>query len=446
MRTIIAALLLAVLSFTAAAQPSTSPFLAEKVKQEFLHAWKGYKTYAWGHDELKPISKTYYDWYGVPFYLTALDAMDTMTLMGLTEEADSTREYIATHLNFNQDVFVNVFEFTIRCLGSLISNYQMTKDQRLLNLAVDLADRMLPAFVSGTGMPYRQVNLKTGEVRGDVSNPAEVGTLFLEFGALTQLTGNAKYFNHAKIALLQLYELRSDIDLVGDAIDVTTGEWKSKESHIGGGIDSYYEYVLKGAYLFNDVDCKRMWLTHYAALNKYLLDSSATNYWYGHVNMETGKRTKTQFGALDAFFPAVQVLWGDFERGDRLLKSCYDMWNKFGIEPEEYDYAAGKPVKPAYFLNPEIMESAYYIHVKTNDPKFLSMGGMFLDSLIAYCRTDGGYAELESVVTKKKKDRMQSYFLAETLKYLYLLFAGPEVLEFDKVIFNTEAHPIRKEW
>lgn len=446
MRTTLLAILLAAGALTGDAQPLPAPDLAERVKTEFLHAWNGYKKYAWGHDGLKPLSKTYYDWYGVPFYLTALDAMDTMTLMGLTAEADSTREYVATHLNFNQDVYVTVFEFTIRGLGSLITNYQLTKDPRLLKLAVDLADRMLPAFISGTGMPYRQVNLKTGKVRGEVSNPAEIGTLIVEFGALTQLTGNAKYYNHAKIALLQLFELRSDIGLVGDAIDVTTGEWKSKESHLSACIDSYYEYVLKGAYLFNDADCKRMWLTHYAALNRYLLDSTATGYWYGHADMETGKRTKNWFGALDAFFPATLVLFGDYERADRLLQSCYGMWKKFGVEPEQYNYRTGKPEKPAYYLNPEIMESAYYLHVKTNDPMYIEMGKAFLDSLVRYCRTDEGYAELKSVVTKEKSDRMESYFLAETLKYLYLLFSPPDVLDFDKVIFNTEAHPIRKDW
>ena len=74
------------------------------------------------------------------------------------------------------------------------------------------------------------------------------------------------------------------------------------------------------------------------------------------------------------------------------------------------------------------------------------MGKVFLDSLKAYCRVDGGYAEIKSVITKEKSDRMESYFLAETLKYLYLLFAPPETLDFDKVIFNTEAHPIRRTW
>jgi len=63
-----------------------------------------------------------------------------------------------------------------------------------------------------------------------------------------------------------------------------------------------------------------------------------------------------------------------------------------------------------------------------------------------HCRTKAGYAALESVVTKKRKDRMESYVLAETFKYFYLLFAPPETLDFKQVVFNTEAHPIRRTW
>ena len=428
-------------------QSVTTGQLADRVKADFLHAWGAYKKYAWGHDGLRPLSKTPYDWYGTPFYMTALDALDTMILMGLTEEADSTREFLVRNLSFDKDVYVRHFEFTIRLLGGLISSYQLTGDKRLLDLADDLGTRMLPAFVTETGMPYREVNLKTGAVRDSISNPGEIGTLLVEYGALTALTGKSKYYNHAKIALLQVYEKRSaTTGLVGEAIDVTTGEWTKTDSHLSACIDSYYEYLLKCALLFDDSDCKEMWLTSYDAINKHLLDSSAAGFWYGHADMNTGKRGKTWFGALDAFFPAVLALYGDTERAGRIMQSCYTMWTRFGIEPEQYNYATGKAEKTPYYLNPEIMESAYYLYQKTKDPVYLHMGRTFLDSLDTYCRLDEGYAELKNAVTKQKSDRMESYFLAETLKYLYLLFASPDVLPFDKYIFNTEAHPIRKTW
>ena len=430
----------------AAAQTVTAEDMAARVKMEFVHAWDGYKTYAWGHDGLRPVSKTSYDWYGTPFYLTALEAMDTMTLMGLHEEADSTREFIATHLSFDKDVYVDVFEFTIRIMGSLLTNYQLSRDHRLLDLADDLGRRMLPAFITGTGLPYREVNLKTGAVRGELSNPGEAGTLLVEFGSLTAMTGKGAYYNSAKIALLSLYRARSEIGLVGEGINVTTGEWTKTDSHLSACIDSYYEYLLKCAYLFDDSDCKQMWLTSYEAVNRYLLDSSATGYWYGHADMNTGKRTKTWFGALDAYFPACLALFGDIDRADRLMKSCFTMWRRYGIEPEQYNYVTGKAEKPRYYLNPEIMESAYYLFQRTHDQIYQDMGKVFLDSLVTYCRTEAGYTELDDVVTKTKRDRMEPYFMAETMKYLYLLFAPSEILPFDKVIFNTEGHPITKAW
>jgi ER degradation enhancer, mannosidase alpha-like 2 len=431
---------------SAPAQKVTPEDMAARVKMDFLHAWNGYKTYAWGHDGFKPVSKTSYDWYGTPFYLTAVEALDTMTLMGLTAEADSTREFIATHLSFDKDVYVNVFEFTIRIMGSLLTNYQLSRDHRLLDLADDLGRRMLPAFVSGTGLPFLEINLKTGAVRGEMSNPGAAGTLLVEFGSLTAMTGKGEYYNSAKMALLTIYRARSEIGLVGDGINVKTGEWTSTESHLSAGIDSYYEYVLKCGYLFDDSDCKQMWETHYEAINKYLLDSSARGFWYGHADMNTGKRTKTWFGALDAFFPACLALYGDVDRADRLMQSCYTMWCKYGVEPEQYNYVTGKAEKPRYYLNPEVMESAYYLFERTHDPVYQNMGKVFLDSLDLYCRTDEGYTELDNVVTKTKRDRMEPYFMSETMKYLYLLYAPPEVLQFERVIFNTEAHPIWKAW
>jgi mannosidase alpha-like ER degradation enhancer 2 len=162
--------------------------------------------------------------------------------------------------------------------------------------------------------------------------------------------------------------------------------------------------------------------------------------------MNTGKRIRTQFSSLDAFFPAVLTLSDDISRATQLEDSCLTMWNRYGIEPELFDYATMEAVSPEYLLRPEIIESAYYLYHFTRNEKYLSMGKMFFDSLRAYCRTDAGYAELTSVVRKTKADRMESFFLAETLKYLYLLFAPSETLDFESVILNNEAHPIRRTW
>jgi mannosidase alpha-like ER degradation enhancer 2 len=420
--------------------------LAREVKKEFLHSWNAYKKYAWGHDGLRPLSRTPYDWYAAPLYLAPLDALDTMILMGLKEEADSTREFLVRNLNLDQDIYVKNFEITIRMLGGLLSSYQLTNDARLLRLARDLGDRLIPAFLSPTGLPYVDVNLKTGAVRGTKSNPGEAGTLLLEFGTLSMLTGDAKYYNYAKNAFLQAYERRSAIGLVGEQFDVETGEWTKTDSHVSACIDSYYEYMVKCAMLFDDRDCAIMWDSSYVAINRYLLDSTATGIWYGHADMNTGKRTKTWFGALDAFFPGTLVLAGQYDRAARLQESCVLMWNAHGIEPEDFDYAKGKAARERYFLNPEIFESAYYLYRSTENPYYQLMGQALFDSLKAYCRVEDGYSELKSVVTKERSDRMETYFFAETLKYLYLLFAEPDTLPKGLVVFNTEAHPLMRRW
>ena len=420
--------------------------LATEIRGEFLHAWKAYKKYAWGHDGLNPLSKTPYDWYGVSFYMTPVDALDTMTLMGLKEEADTTREFIVRNLSFDKDVYVKHFEFTIRLLGGLISSYQLSGDKRLLDLAEDLAKRMLPVFDSPTGLPYAEVNLKTGAVRGTKSNPAETGTLLVEYGALSKLTRNPAYYEKAKRAAVKTFALRSRIGLVGDGLDITSGTWTGTESHVSACIDSYYEYLVKSSILFGDADCGAMWDSSFVALNRYVADTTKSGLWYGHVDMTTGKRTHRWFGALDAFLPAVLVLAGDIPRARALQESCVNMWNRYGIETDQIDYSTMTAVSPKYFLNPEIMESTYYLYRATGDAHYLVMGKSLLDSLRTYCRAPEGYAELKSVITKEKSDRMESYFLAETLKYLYLLFAPAETLDFSKVVFNTEAHPIHKTW
>jgi mannosidase alpha-like ER degradation enhancer 2 len=420
--------------------------MAKRVREEFLHAWNGYKQYAWGHDELRPLSKGYHDWHRVSLYMTPVDALDTMILMGLDEEAAKTKDFIAGSLSFDLDISVKNFEITIRMLGGLLSSYQLTGDKRLLALAEDLGNRLLPVFNSPTGMPYVNVNLKTGVVHDENTNPAEVGTLLIEFGTLSKLTGKPVYYDKAKRAVVELYKRRTPIALVGGGINVKTGAWTDSTSFIGGGIDSFYEYLLKSWLLFGDKDCEQMWRSSIEAVNKYLADDRPDGLWYGEANMNTGARIGTQFGALDAFFPGTLALSGDIDRARRLEESCYKMWTTFGIEPEELDYSKMKIAYNGYALRPEIIESAYYLHHFTNDSRYLDMGHTFFDSLVKYCRTETAYCALRNVETKEKSDRMESFFLAETLKYLYLLFAPPETLDLTKFVFNTEAHPIRKDF
>ena len=417
--------------------------MAERVKTEFLHAWNGYKQYAWGHDALLPISKGARDWYDESLLMTPVDALDTLLVMRLDKEADEVRELIATQLSFDRDLDVKHFEIVIRLLGGLLSSYQMTGDARLLALADDLGTRLLPAFDSPTGLPYVYVNLRTGKTHGTESNPAEAGTLLLEYGTLSRLTGKPVYYEKAKRALVETYQRRSPIGLVGERFDVTSGTWTRTETHIGARIDSYYEYLWKCWRLFGDRDCLAMWNDSIAAANRYLPEEVDGMLWYGHVDMATGARVSSEYGALDAFMPGLLAYSGDLDRAKRLQASSFAMWQVHGIEPETYDYRKRVVTEAAYPLRPEIVESTWYLYRLTADPAYRDMGRVLFDDFVKYTRTDAGFASLKSVVTKEKADDMESFVLAETFKYFYLLYAAPETLDPGAVVLNTEAHPLR---
>lgn len=436
------------LPFTGSAQVSKDERskLAAEVKAEFLHAWNGYKQHCWGHDDLRPVSKTCRDWYGAPILMTPVDSLDSLYLLGFKKEADATREYIKKNLSFDKDISVQNFEIVIRILGGLLSAHQTTGDKKLLALADDLGTRLLPVFDSPTGLPYKNVNLKTGKTANPVSNPAETGTLIIELGTLSKLTGKPIYYEKAKRALVETYKRRSPIGLVGTNINVETGRWTNTGSHVSAEIDSYYEYLLKCAILFGDKECQAMYDESIAAVNKYLRDEVNNGLWYGHADMNTGARTRTTTGALDAFFPGVLALGGDLNRARALQDSMFKMWQVHGIEPEVYNYRTGQVVNAGYALRPEIVESTYFLYQYTKDPKYLAMGRQMWQDFVRHCRTDVAYTSLRSVVTKEKADYMHSFLLAETFKYFYLLFAPDKTLDIKKVVFNTEAHPIKKTW
>ena len=193
-----------------------------------------------------------------------------------------------------------------------------------------------------------------------------------------------------------------------------------------------------------------MWEDSISNINQYLRDETKgrmkPELWYGHADMNTGKRTETTTGALDAFFPGLLALSGDLNRARALQDSMFKMWQVNGIEPEVYNYKTGKTEHAGYPLRPEIVESTYILYHYTKDPKYLAMGKQMFEDFVKHCRNDVAYAGLKSVVTKEKTDYMHSFLLAETFKYFYLLFAPEKTLDFKNVVFNTEAHPVKKTW
>lgn len=418
---------------------------AAKIVAATQHAWQGYMKYAKGFDALKPISKQGENWYHTSLLMTPIDAFDTFTLMGLKTEADEAKELIFSNLNFDIDMNVQLFEINIRLLGGLLSAYELDGDKRFLTLAEDLCKRLLPAFKTKTGMPYRYVNLKTGALRDSLNNPAEIGTCLLEFCKLTKLTGDSTYYKVAKNAVMAIYQRRSSIDLIGTIIDVTTGEWKKPECQIGARLDSYFEYLYKNWLLTGDKDCLAAWETHRKAIEKYMITDTKNGTFLTRVDMNSGQETRSLYGALDAFYAGLLALSGDVPTAQKIQEGNYYMWTKFNIEPEVFDFKKDSILYPSYPLRPENIESCFYLYRKTHDEKYLAMGKRMSDDIIDKCKTEAGFGAVKNVTTLELEDSMESFFFAETLKYSYLLFAPEEKLDLEKLVFNTEAHPLKKD-
>ncbi|KAJ6821168.1 mannosyl-oligosaccharide 1,2-alpha-mannosidase MNS1-like [Iris pallida] len=103
----------------------------EKVKDAMLHAWNSYEKYAWGQDELQPQSKNGINSFG-GLGATLVDSLDTLYIMGLEDQFNKAREWVANSLDFNKDYEASVFETTIRVVGGLLSAYDLSGDEIFL--------------------------------------------------------------------------------------------------------------------------------------------------------------------------------------------------------------------------------------------------------------------------------------------------------------------------
>jgi len=407
------------------------------------HAWNGYIQDASGYDALMPISKKGKNWYSSSLIMTPVDAFDTFYLLRMKREAEEAKALIFKDLSFKKEMEVQLFEVSIRFLGGLISSYELDGDQRFLDLAKDLGKRLLPAFKSPTGMPFRYVNLQNGKTRDPLSNPAEIGSYLLEFGKLTQYTGDSEYYKTAKKASFEIFKRRSKLGLVGTVIDVNTGTWVNTESQIGARIDSYYEYLYKAWLLFGDKDCKAAWETSNEAIIKYLYKKTNKGAFFTRVDMNTGIETHSYYGALDAFYAGILTLSGNLNLAKNIQQGNTYMWIKFHMEPEEFNFVTDSITSPGYALRPENLESCFYLYRATKDEQYLRMAKHMTDDILRNCKTIDGFAAVKNVRTMELEDSMESFFLAETMKYAYLIFAPENTLDLKKIVFTTEAHPLK---
>ena len=418
--------------------------LADDVKNETLRTWNAYLKYAWPHDNLLPISKSYHDWYSESINMSPIDGYSTLKVLGFESAAKRIEDFVIDSLKFDKDIYVKVFEVDIRILGGLLNIYEMTGNKRVLQKAQDFADRLLPAFNSPSGLPYYYVNLKTGAAKGKTVNVAEAGSYIFEFGILSYYTQDPKYYQTAKKATKKVFSMRSKIDLLGRDIDVETGTWTFTQSMVGAYSDSYFEYLYKTWLLFKDPELKKMWDIHIAAIQKYIPELCQGRLWYGKVDMDSGKKINAEVTLWDAYFPALLALSGDLPNAKASLDSWDYLWDKQHLIPMVYDYKKDSILNPFYQLNPEVIESAYYLWQYTGDSLYYKRISKYYNDVKKYCRTEIAYCHIENVVTKRQKDEMETFFIAENLKYFYLTFNKNNTYNIKEYVFNTEAHPFKK--
>lgn len=438
----------------------------------FYHAYDSYLKYAYPYDELRPISCDGIDTYG-SYSLTLIDALDTLAIMGNYTEFQRVVNILTCKDNFDANINVSVFETNIRIIGGLLSAHLLSKKAGiplepgypctgpLLRLAEDVARRLIPAFNTPTGMPYGTVNLRHGVPPGEttVTCTAGIGTFIVEFGALSRLTGDPLYEEVAMTALYSLYSYRSHLGLFGNHIDVASGRWTASDAGIGSGVDSYYEYLVKGAALLQRPELIKMFNDARAGIEKHMRKDD----WYVWVSMTKSTITLPVFQSLEAYWPGLLAHLGHINSAMRTLHNYGSVWSQYGFTPEFYHIPSGEAGqgRETYPLRPELVESLMHLYRATGDPYLIQMGVGVLRSLQSGARTSCGFATIKDVRDHRKEDRMESFFLAETTKYLYLLFdednfihnSGSEgtliqtpygecVVDAGGYIFNTEAHPL----
>ncbi|KKA26248.1 hypothetical protein TD95_000043 [Thielaviopsis punctulata] len=388
-------------------------------------------------------------------------------------------------------------------------------DGQLLRLAFDLAERLLPAFYTPSGIPYPRVNLREGipfypnsplhklmspTEKHYVTDDREItetcsagaGSLVLEFTTLSRLTGDRRFEQVAKRAFWAIWDRRSDIELIGNGIDSEHGRWLGQIAGIGAGVDSFFEYALKTHILLSGQEqldfrvsrqpllrnTSRLWLDPnelhilqplteeqnspegflkvwhhaHAAVKRHLYNNyQHPGHDYHHpsyinANLETGALAAYWIDSLSAFYPGLLAIAGELEEAVESNLLYTALWSRFSALPERWSLRDGNvEYNIAWWPGrPELIESNYHIYRATKDPWYLHVGEMVMKDIVKNCYTSCGWTGIQDVRTLEKSDRMESFFLGETTKYLYLLFDDDHPLnKLDAAyVFTTEGHPL----
>lgn len=464
----------------------------QEVKDVFLESWTAYEDHAWGKDVYHSVKGTGEDMGPRPLGWIIVDLLDTLWIMGLHDEFDRARKWVKDGLNYKFDYNVNVFETTIRMLGGLLSAFHFSGDDLFLERAADLGNALLGGFDSKSGLPYSSVNLLTGEglknhIDNGASSTAEVATLQLEFRYLSKLTGEDLYWKAAEKIMAVLDANAPEDGLVPIYVQPDTGKYQGKLIRMGSRGDSYYEYLLKQFLQTKNEESVywQMYKESVEGVKKHMVGHSKPNgYTYiGELERGIGGGLSSKMDHLVCFYGGLLALgatnglplvearklpfWdedkeSDFKLGEELTETCYKMYSETatGLSPEiavfntddskDKDFTI-KPLDKHNLQRPETVESFYYLYKLTGDEKYRKWGYEVFRSFVKHTRVvskngKASYTSISDVTSLEPtfRDNMESFWLAETLKYLYLLFDDEDIIPLTDYVFNTEAHPFPK--
>ncbi|KAF4602218.1 hypothetical protein EYR40_005422 [Pleurotus pulmonarius] len=465
---------------------------AAQVRDAYLHGYKHYLKYASGHDELLPLSNGWQDnfngWCVADFFVlddvlmstrgvSMIDSMDTMWIMGLRDEFNDAVRVVAQQ-NFTQitGYYAPFFETVIRYLGGLLSAYALSGETILLTRADDLGARLLPAFNSPSGFPRFGVNPATGDTSlGWTGGPvlfAEAASCQVEYKYLAHLTGRPEYFERAENVMDKIYLANVTDGLFATQWDPSDATPLDTHFSVGASVDSGYEYLLK-QYLLSaqsETRAKSQYLASMDGILNHLLYVSPTRKLLYVTDTAYGTPTHT-LEHLACFLPGLLALGvhtlSDLHPRDKerhmwaakgLAYTCYvayaDQATGLGPDGAQFDSRSTlwvdevrkdyRDSSSVYILRPETVEALFVLWKTTGDAKWRERGWEIFQALERHARVQNGYASVHDVdrLPAMPNDDMPSYFLAETLKYLYLLFVEADIVPLDKWVFNTEAHPL----
>ncbi|KAK1938174.1 Endoplasmic reticulum mannosyl-oligosaccharide 1 [Phytophthora citrophthora] len=449
----------------------------QKVVNMTRHAWNGYRKYADWQDYLLMPFLGGRSVYGHDMALTTVDSLDTLFLMGLHDEFDEASAWVKANLSevMFQSSTVSFFEITIRSLGGLLSAYYLSGEQHFLDLATSLGRSLQMGFTCDNFIPCRSVDLKD-HVSYNEPPLSEAGTFQLEFSYLAHATKDESFMTEVKSVntlLINLVRMNYPNGLIPVYMD-----WRGMKALPGSDIsigalgDSHYEYLLKQWLLTGKQDnqLRDMYVTAVSGIQTELL-----GYSYPSKYAFIGKKNflgelEPAMEHLTCFVPGMLALGyfhgmptSHLELAKELTETCVQMYlqSQSGLSPEKTQFAT--PVDPNNpnqdprpelstipdqdynILRPETVESLMILYRVTGEETYREYGRTIMESFENHSKVEsGGYRSTSNVWNGNpttKLGAMESFFIAETLKYLFLLFSDDTILPLDEIVFNTEAHP-----